>query len=260
MGRHMLTAVTHRVDTRVRILLAIVAVAAILSSFSTADNASLDRPERFAALTALALVIVVAGAPATDLVQGYTKRRPLRMRWGKPATELQPAVEGPGRQLPEDWHVAAGLRPLRLVAGLAAAASAVLLLGMASYALAGSGTRYGSGLLVYLALAVAVVTTVRFGFKILYRNRAVALSPDGVVLGPGVGYWPQLEIARSSILGIERSHKHEVLAFVTALRRYEVSTTMLDDDDLDENIAGLWPELTWHELSPSAVPTTLVGD
>lgn len=247
----------HKTDTAIRIGLLVMALLAVMASFAVAADDAVTRSQRFLALASLSLVAVIAFGLGEDVIQGYTKRRPLRLRWGKPATELEPAIDGPQRVLPDEWRVTSGLRYSKLIAGLAASLAAVLILGVLGYAWAGSASQYGSGLFLYVALAVAVWLTFRFLIKALFGRRVIEVHADRVTLGIGAGYLPPLTIARQEVVGIEISREREVIAFVTRTRRFELSTSMIDNPELAAQLAGLWPDVTWHELSPHAVRTSL---
>ncbi len=132
-----------------------------------------------------------------------------------------------------------------------------LVFGAVGYALAGSATENGAGLLVYLLAAVAIWFTARFTVKALLRRNALRVTPESATIGPGLGYIPALEISRQSVRGIEFSQDKALIAFVTDTRRFEVGTSFLDNHELAGQIAGLWPEVSWHELSPDSQPTKL---
>lgn len=247
---------SHKTDTWIRLALLLAAGTALAASFRVAAS-DLDRPSRFGALLALALIVAAAGSLGIDVIQGYTKRRPLRLRGGKPRLPLMPTKAGPKRELPTDWQVAASLSTPRLVAGLSASLAMSLVFGAVGYALAGSATENGAGLLVYLLAAVAIWFTARFTVKALLRRNALRVTPESATIGPGLGYIPALEISRQSVRGIEFSQDKALIAFVTDTRRFEVGTSFLDNHELAGQIAGLWPEVSWHELSPDSQPTKL---
>ena len=251
--------VTHEIDTWTRAALLLLAVLAVGAVFAVAALDDLTRVERFLSLSLLSLIAAIAGSIGLDLIQGYTKRQPLRMRWGKPRADLGRAVNNPERDLPSDWQIEAALRLAPLAAALAGTAALALIFGALSYAISGSPSPNGQSLILYIAFATATWQTGRFALRFATRNHALRVTADAAVLGVALGYIPPLTIARHTVDAIETSAQDQSLAFVTSERRFTVSTAMLDAALVGSQLAGLWPDTPWHELSPDAIRTRFAG-
>ena len=113
----------------------------------------------------------------------------------------------------------------------------------------------GRGLVLFLLFAVALSQTFLAARRLMFRRNALTVTPDQATLGVSLGYIPPLVIPRSAVDAIETSTKRQIVAFITIDRRYEISTSMLDAEAVRGQLAGLWPETPWHDLSSVAIRT-----
>lgn len=247
---------TRRIDTASRLLMLAAAVVAVVLSFSVAADSDLDAATRFLSLTALAAV-ALTGLPGLDIIQAYVRRRPLRLRWGKPAADAPPPIRPPLRILPSEDPIILPLSLSRSIAGFAASAAFAVIFGTIGFALARTASADG-GLLIYLFFAAAVWLAVRYGIRLATHRRALIVSSEGARLGAALGYLPPLNLDRASISAIEMSAEPPMLVLVAEGRRHELDLDLFAEPDLARKVAGVWPETPWLELSQYAMPTELI--
>lgn len=245
---------TQRIDTILRAAIVVAGIAALAVSVATADNDTLTRTERFGWLVALAFVILLAAGVGFDIIERYEKRRPLRLRWGKPRTQLGGATAPPDRDTPSESVVTGRLRLAPVLAWMAGSIVAAVAAGIVGYALARTATADG-GTVVYLLLALAIWMAVRSLIRVIAGARALRIDADRARLGWALGYWPPLDIERADVDAFES--RDGFLAFVTAGRRFELDTQWFADPRLANKIAGMWPEVSWREIPRSAIPRRL---
>lgn len=241
---------TERADSAVRIVLIIVGLAGIAASFAIGGAADVETFTRFLALTALGWVIAMAMS-GLEIVEPYASRRPLLSRWGQPGVGTPFPLEAPQPSPPPDGVAVSSARLGPAFVGVLVALIIGGVAGAIGYALSSSPTTHG-GLFTFVVLGAAI----RYGFRWLLRmasvRSAVRVDSEQVRLGTGVGYLPPLTFPRHAIASIQLHDDPQTIAFATGERRYEVSLDALENEDLLNQIAAVWPGQRWVRVPDSA--------
>jgi hypothetical protein len=172
----------------------------------------------------------------------YPSRTPLRLRrHGEPSqTTAVPTAVGTGPVHP----VRIALHPKNsLLAG-----AIFLVIAIAAWALASRTDFSDDGAVVTIvALAMApwlTYFTARSALRAMLAPRAIEITSEALTLGPALGYWPQLELPRESIVVIVLPEARlGEISIVLADRTYSINPKhMVDPATVADRIRAAWPE------------------
>lgn len=228
-------------------------VAAIVASNLIASNDTITRQQRYLWLTGLGFVVLYAVGVGFDIAQPFTKRRPLILRLGRPRPELGAPISPPVGAGTDQGSVRGVVRPAPLFVVLAVSAIGVLISATIGYALARTASSIG-GLVIYFIQAAALWGTARSLVRLFTRGNALRVDQERARLGSALGYWPPLNVDRSSVVAFQGGDGF--VAIVTDDQRFDLDETWFESE-LAGGLSAAWPEVPWHRMPRSQAPLRL---